>query len=158
MRRAPQVVHFINNLDSKDTLEPLGYETKSPKAAKERSKSRDRGREREREPEKPKDRRPPGGRVIVVGAGPSGLAAASVLKVGAGGGTRALAGAATGRGRAPAGGAPRSQLHRTAQLHMPLMPPRHSSARPGEPPLLSTTAAATPAAPAFGPRSATAWT
>ncbi|KAI8463520.1 MAG: hypothetical protein J3K34DRAFT_443763 [Monoraphidium minutum] len=65
------VRHFIDNLDRKDTLEPKGYETKKERRAKDRAKA-------------PKDARkarpPPAGRVIVVGAGPAGLAAASVLK------------------------------------------------------------------------------
>jgi hypothetical protein len=73
------VRHFIDNLDRKDSLEPLGYETSKPKS-KERGKSKD----KDREPPKPRERRPPPGRVIVVGAGPAGMAAASVLKVGTG--------------------------------------------------------------------------
>jgi hypothetical protein len=62
----------------KDTLEPLGYETKREKKGKrDGGKSGGKGRDQQR-----RVRAPPAGKVVVVGAGPAGLAAASALKVG----------------------------------------------------------------------------
>jgi NADPH-dependent 2,4-dienoyl-CoA reductase/sulfur reductase-like enzyme len=65
-----QVIHFINlTPEQQKTQPPLGYEAEASGAADGAAAAG------EAEPEKPK------GRVIVVGAGPAGMAAASVLQV-----------------------------------------------------------------------------
>lgn len=89
----PQVNYFIENLHKKDTLEPKGYETakkdeKEPRSKGPKGKGAAKEKDKEREAAD-KARKPPSGRVVVVGAGPAGLAAASALKVcvlGGGGG------------------------------------------------------------------------
>lgn len=74
---SPQVNYFIQHLDRKDTLEPLGYEGQAdPQAAKAAAAAAAAARSALAAPPPA-----PAGRVIVVGAGPAGLAAATQLKV-----------------------------------------------------------------------------
>jgi len=75
------VRYFIDNLDKKDTLEPLGYESEKPKKRKDRDAGGKGGSKGGARDQQRRERRPPEGKVVVVGAGPAGLAAASALKV-----------------------------------------------------------------------------
>ncbi len=74
-----QVTHFVDHTGDKDTLQPFGYE--DAPAAKKSKKSKKEGAATQQEPAVPAT---PAGRIIVIGAGPAGLAAATVLKVGSG--------------------------------------------------------------------------
>ena len=70
-----QVVHFINlSPEQQKTQPPLGYEHET-EAAAAADGTKGTAAAADVEPEKPK------GRVIVVGAGPAGMAAASILQV-----------------------------------------------------------------------------
>jgi hypothetical protein len=72
-----QVNYFIQNLDQKDTLEPLGFEGQlSDAQLKEQKKAAAEARKALAAPPAK-----PTGRVIIVGAGPAGLAAATQLQV-----------------------------------------------------------------------------
>lgn len=73
-------MYFIDNMDRKDTLEPLGFESEPKDKGKAGDKKGAAADAKKRPPRRP--RAPPAGRVIVIGAGPAGLAAASMLKVG----------------------------------------------------------------------------
>lgn len=67
------MTYFLQNLDRKDTLEPLGFEGQ---LSEEQLRERRAARKALAQPP-PK----PAGRVIVVGAGAAGLAAATQLQV-----------------------------------------------------------------------------
>jgi hypothetical protein len=83
-----QVNHFIEHLEDKDTLEPKGYEGQAGPAEAAAAAEKARAKKAaaaaaaaaKREAAAAPLPKPPG-RVIVVGAGPAGLAAATVLKV-----------------------------------------------------------------------------
>lgn len=73
----PQVNYFIQNLDRKETLEPLGFEGQlSEQQLRQKKKAAAAARKALAAPPAK-----PSGRVIVVGAGPAGLAAATQLQV-----------------------------------------------------------------------------
>jgi NADPH-dependent 2,4-dienoyl-CoA reductase/sulfur reductase-like enzyme len=73
-----QVNYFIQHLAMKDTLEPLGFEGQlSDAQLKEKKKAAAEARKVLAAPPTK-----PTGRVVVVGAGPAGLAAATQLQVG----------------------------------------------------------------------------
>lgn len=72
-----QVNYFIQHLEKKDTLEPKGFEGQlSDAQIREKKKAAAEARKALAEPPSK-----PAGRVIVVGAGPAGLAAATQLQV-----------------------------------------------------------------------------
>jgi hypothetical protein len=84
-----QVNYFIEHLEEKDTLEPKGYEGQpgpaEAAAAAEKAKAKKAAAAAAAAAKRAAAAAPlpkPAGRVIVVGAGPAGLAAATVLKVG----------------------------------------------------------------------------
>jgi heterodisulfide reductase subunit A-like polyferredoxin len=84
-----QVNYFIEHLEEKDTLEPKGYEGQAAPAeaaaAAEKAKAKKAAAAAAAAAKRAAAAAPlpkPAGRVIVVGAGPAGLAAATVLKVG----------------------------------------------------------------------------
>lgn len=72
-----QVNYFIQNLDKSSTLEPLGFEGQlSDAQLNEKKKAAAEARKALAAPPAK-----PAGRVIIVGAGPAGLAAATQLQV-----------------------------------------------------------------------------
>jgi hypothetical protein len=79
-----QVAHFIEHLDRKDDLEPLGYEGETGLTSEEAAARKAAAAAALADLAAPPPK--PAGRVIVVGAGPAGLAAATQLKVCVGGG------------------------------------------------------------------------
>eukprot|EP00879_Flechtneria_rotunda_P032655 GHRR01035906.1.p1 GENE.GHRR01035906.1~~GHRR01035906.1.p1 ORF type:complete len:309 (+),score=123.72 GHRR01035906.1:212-1138(+) len=78
------VNYFIEHLERKDSLEPLGYEGQADPYAAAAEGERERERRAAASAARAAAAKPPDmphGRVIVVGAGPAGLAAANVLQV-----------------------------------------------------------------------------
>jgi NADPH-dependent glutamate synthase beta subunit-like oxidoreductase len=79
MACVPQVNYFIENLDRKDTLEPKGFEGQSAASKEQQRQAAKAAAEARKALAAPPPH--PVGRVIVVGAGPAGLAAATQLQV-----------------------------------------------------------------------------
>lgn len=78
-RSTLQVNYFIQHLDKKDTLEPLGFEGQSALSQQQQREQQKAAAAARAALAAPPAK--PSGRVIVVGAGPAGLAAATQLKV-----------------------------------------------------------------------------
>ena len=74
-----QVNYFIENLDRKDSLEPKGFEGQSAASKEQQRQAAKAAAEARKALAAPPPH--PAGRVIVVGAGPAGLAAATQLQV-----------------------------------------------------------------------------
>jgi len=74
-----QVNYFIQHLDKKDTLEPLGFEGQSALSQQQQREQQKAAAAARAALAAPPAK--PSGRVIVVGAGPAGLAAATQLQV-----------------------------------------------------------------------------
>jgi NADPH-dependent 2,4-dienoyl-CoA reductase/sulfur reductase-like enzyme len=73
------VNYFIQHLEEKDTLEPLGYEGQAEQHAAQQAQEEQAKKAARAAAAAPPPK--PSGRVIIVGAGPAGLAAATLLQV-----------------------------------------------------------------------------